>query len=203
MRRFIVLLFLAAFATQAAQAQIYAKMNALYLPLGVINPQVEMALTPHSSFQTEMVFSPWRSISYKGQSHPMLVGVFLNEYKYYFKQVNSGWYACANGGLMAFRMSKPTFEGGKLGFKEQYGKGWGLQLAVGGGWQHQFAERWLVDCFFTFGWYHSMYSEYSKDGEINMDPGHLYEPKHPDPWNGSSEWLPNKIGVSIGYRIFK
>lgn len=40
------------------------------------------------------------------------------------------------------------------------------------------------------------------DGKIDMDPGHQVEPKYPDPFNGSSEWYPNKIGLSIGYRIF-
>ena len=49
----------------------------------------------------------------------------------------------------------------------------------------------------------SHYNGYSFDGEIYMHPHRPVQPEHPDPFNGSSEWYPNKIGVSIGYRIFK
>lgn len=34
-----------------------------------------------------------------------------------------------------------------------------------------------------------------------MNPHRPVPPEHPDPWNGSAEWLPNKIGLSIGLLI--
>ncbi len=71
------------------------------------------------------------------------------------------------------------------------------------GYEYQFCERWLVDAFLGWAWMDSHYNGYSFDGEIDMYPHRPVQPKHPDPFNGSSEWYPNKIGVSIGCRIFK
>ena len=80
------------------QAQIYAKLNGLYACVGVINPQVEFRLSDHSAFQTEIVYSPWQSI----KGHPMHFGIFMNEYRYYIKEHNRGFYVGGNVGMMAF-----------------------------------------------------------------------------------------------------
>ena len=63
-------------------------------------------------------------------------------------------------------------------------------------------ERWLLDAFFGWAWMDSHYNGYSFDGKVDMYPHRPVQPENPDPFNGSSEWYPNKIGVSIGYRIF-
>ena len=52
------------------------KINGAYALVGVINPQVEFRLSPHSAFQTEFVYSPWQSIF---GGHPMHFGILLNE----------------------------------------------------------------------------------------------------------------------------
>ena len=48
----------------------------------------------------------------------------------------------------------------------------------------------------------SWYNGYNLDGTVQWHPHRRDEPEHPDPFNGSGEWLPNKIGVSIGLMIF-
>ena len=73
---------------------------------------------------------------------------------------------------------------------------------LGIGYSHHFKERWVVDAFFAFDRMWSWYNDYNADGAINLFPRHRVEPKYPDPFNGSAEWLPSKIGVSIGYKIF-
>ena len=111
MKRFGIssLLLLASLLRPAAtDAQIYAKLNGLYALVGVVNPAVEFRLTDHSAFQTEFVYSPWKSINVDGQSKPMHFGIFLNEYRYYFRGYARGWYVGGNAGMMAFRMSKPV-----------------------------------------------------------------------------------------------
>jgi hypothetical protein len=52
---------------------------------------------------------------------------------------------------------------------------------------------------------HSTYNGYSLNGEIDLHPHRpaWKEPSSPDPLNYSAEWLPNKIGLSIGYLIFR
>ena len=205
MKRFGIssLLLLASLLRPAAtDAQIYAKLNGLYALVGVVNPAVEFRLTDHSAFQTEFVYSPWKSINVDGQSKPMHFGIFLNEYRYYFRGYARGWYVGGNAGMMAFRMSKPYIENWRLKFENRYCKGYGMMIGLCVGYEHQFGERWLLDAFFGWAWMDSHYNGYSFDGKVDMYPHRPVQPENPDPFNGSSEWYPNKLGVSIGYRIF-
>ena len=137
-------------SAQRSEAQTYVKLNGLYALVGVINPAVEFRLSPHSTFQSEFVCSPWKSIEHNGAHKPMIFGIFMNEYRRYFKRHNTGWYIGANAGMMAFKMSKPTFAGGKLGLQDRYSKGYGLMFGVCGGYEYRFADRWLLDVY--FGW---------------------------------------------------
>lgn len=47
----------------------------------------------------------------------------------------------------------------------------------------------------------SHYNGYSFDGQVDMYPTAPYNP-NTRPVQRLFEWYPNKIGVSIGYRIF-
>ncbi|MDY5396633.1 DUF3575 domain-containing protein [Alistipes sp.] len=197
-RTLLLLLLLPALRMPAAAAQGYVKLNALYALAGVVNPAVEFAISPKSTLQTDIVVSPWKSI---GDKH-MLFAIFMGEYRRYFKAHNEGWYLGANLGMMAFDMSKPYIENWALKFEQRYSKGYGMMIGLCVGWERRFGERWLVDAFLGWAFMDSHYNGYSLAGEIDMHPHRPVEPKYPDPFNGSSEWYPNKIGVSIGYRIF-
>ena len=181
----------------ATDAQIYAKLNGLYALVGVVNPAVEFRLTDHSAFQTEFVYSPWKSINVDGQSKPMHFGIFLNEYRYYFRGYARGWYVGGNAGMMAFRMSKPYIENWRLKFEDRYCKGYGMMFGLAFGYEYKFKERWLLDAYLGWAYMASWYNGYSLDGQIDMNPHRPVPPEHPDPWNGSAEWLPNKIGLLI------
>lgn len=189
---FVVLLCAGA---NAAKAQIYGKLNALYACVGVINPQVEFRLSKHSAFQTEFVASPWNSIA---NGHHMLFGIFENEYRYYFRSCNNGFYAGIDAGLLFFNMSKPYFRDGKLQLQDRYCKGYGYRLGVSIGYEYRFRERWLLDVFAGFGYTATWYNGYRLDGTLIEHPhGHEW-----DPFNGSAQWMPSKLGLSIGYRLF-
>lgn len=184
-------------AVQPAEAQTYVKLNGLYALVGVVNPSVEFAISPKSTVQTEIVVSPWESI---GGKH-MLFGILMGEYRRYFRAHNDGWYLGANIGMMAFDMSKPYMDGWSLKLEDRYSKGYGFMVGICAGYEWQFSERWVLDAFLGWSWMSSFYNGYSLDGKIDMEPHRPVPPKYPDPFNGSSEWYPNKIGVSIGYRI--
>ena len=126
----------------------------------------------------------------------------MGEYRRYFKEHNRGWYLGANIGMQAFDLSKPYIENWKLKFENRYSKGYGFMIGLCVGYEHIFRERWVLDAYLGWSWMSSFYNGYSMDGKIDMDPGHQVKPQYPDPFNGSSEWYPNKIGLSIGYRIF-
>lgn len=187
---------------QTVSAQIYVKLNGLYALAGVINPAVEFTLSPKSTFQTEIVYSPWQYVRDRGVNKPMHFAIFMNEYRRYFKKHNSGWYLGANMGMQGFKMSKPIIENGALHLENRYSKGYGIMLGICGGYEHRFAERWLVDAYVGWSYMLSWYNGYDLDGTIQMHPHRPVEPEKPDPFNGSAEFLPNKIGVSIGYLIF-
>ncbi|MCM1151110.1 MAG: DUF3575 domain-containing protein [Alistipes sp.] len=195
-----LLLLLASFVgTRESSAQGYVKLNGLYALAGVINPAVEFAVSPRSTIQTEIVVSPWKSIRGKH----MTFGILMGEYRYYFREHNRGWYVGGNLGMMAFDMSKPYMDGFRLRFENRYCKGYGMMIGACAGYEYRFCERWLVDAFLGWAWMTSFYNGYSMAGEIDMNPHRPVQPRYPDPFNGSSEWYPNKIGVSIGYRILK
>lgn len=201
MKRLIsaLVLVLLVLSVQNARAQIYGKLNLLYATVGVINPQVEFRVSPHSSVELDLTYSPWQSIN----NNHLHFGLFQTEYRYYFKSANNGWYLSGNLGMIGFDMNKPKlFSGGLISFKEGYSKGFGIMLGIGFGYEYQFRERWLLDVYFAFDFMQSWYNGYNSDGTIIMVPyGHEHY-VHPDPFNGSSEWIPTKFGLSIGYRLF-
>ena len=89
--------------SQFPASGITLKLNGTYAVVGVINPQVEFRLSPHSAFQTEIVYSPWRSID----GYHMHFGIFLNEYRYYSSERTKGLYVGSHAGMMTCDMSKP------------------------------------------------------------------------------------------------
>lgn len=188
-----------------SQAQIYAKLNALYAVVGVVNPQLEFVVGPHSSISIDPMFSPYKSIKWgdRNDIHAQF-GILQAEYRFYIKREARGFYVSANAGMQAFDMTRPyLFQGGKfISFEVGFGRGFGLMAGIGIGYTHTFKERWVVDAFFAFDRMWNWYNDYLANGEINLFPRHQKEPKYPDPFNGSAEWLPSKIGVSIGYKIF-
>lgn len=201
MKRSLAILFaVVALSVPSAVGQIYAKLNALYALGGVINPQIEAAIAPHSTLAVDATFSPWRSI---GGRH-LFFGMFNGEYRYYFNSATNGFYAAFNAGGMGFDIHKPQlFKSGKfLSMPDKYGKGFGLIVGLCAGYQYHFAERWSVDAFVGVGFLRSWYNGYNNDGTIVMHPQGHEDYLHPDPFNGSSEIMPFKAGVSIGYRIF-
>ena len=197
----LLILFALSLPTQRLDAQIYAKLNGLYALVGVINPAVEFTVSPKSTFQTEIVFSPWKYVNDHGVDKQMKFGILMTEYRRYFKQHNRGWYLGANMGMMGFKMSKPQFSDGWF-LENRYSKGYGMMIGICGGFEYQFADRWLLDAYFGWSYMLSWYNGYSLDGTIDLYPHRPVQPEKPDPFNGSHEWLPNKIGVSIGFMIF-
>lgn len=185
--------------TTTSTAQTYVKLNGLYAIGGVVNPQVEFGISPHSTFQTEIVYSPWQSI----KGYPMHFGIFQNEYRYYIREHNQGLYVAGNAAMKAFHMSKPTILNGRLGIQNRYCKGWGVMFGVGIGYERRFAERWLLDVYASFGFSHCWYNGYSMDGVIDMYPHRPEDkqPSSPDPYNKSAQWIPTKVGISIGLLI--
>lgn len=200
LRHLVLVALFAIVASASASAQGYAKLNGIYALGGVVNPQLEFRLSPHSALQTEVVYSPWRSIN----DHHMHFGIFMNEYRYYLRSANDGLYVGAHAGMVLFDMSKPQFADGRIVLQDRYSKGYGVVAGVVVGYEWRFAKRWLLDAYVGFGYMHSNYNGYSLDGVIDMHPSRPADkqPSSPDPFNSSAEWLPTKIGLSVGILLW-
>lgn len=196
-----------------ANAQIYVKLNGVYALAGVVNPAVEIPLSRRSTFQSEIVYSPWESVTIKNISGPMKFGIFMNEYRRYFKERNNGWYLAGNAGVSVYNLTKPTLRHG-IRLTPKSSKGYGFIFGIAGGYEWRFKEKWLIDIFFGWSFMSNFYNGYSlidglveggkvyNKGELILTPQGHEDYKHPDPFNGSAEWMPNKGGISIGLIIF-
>lgn len=184
----------------AAHSQIYAKLNALYACAGIINPQLEFIVGPHSSVVIDPTYSPWKSVDGKHLNFAIL----QNEYRFYIKREAHGFYVSGHVGIQLFDLTRPfLFQNGKfLTWEQGFGRGFGAMVGIGIGYTHTFKERWVLDAYFAFDRMWSWYNDYDAKGQVNMYPAHQKEPPFPDPFNGSAEWLPSKIGLAIGYKIF-
>ena len=83
----IVFAFMLMAVPMVSQAQIYAKLNALYAVAGVINPQLEFVVGPHSSVSIDPMFSPYKTIKWGDRNDiHALFGILQTEYRYYIKR---------------------------------------------------------------------------------------------------------------------
>lgn len=195
----ISILVLALFICPKLSAQTYVKMNALYATVGVINPQLESVISPHSSLSLDITFSPWR----RWNGNHSQFGIFMGEYRYYFREATCGWFVGANAAMIVFDLNRPQFwAGGRfISRQRDYGKGFSIAAGISAGWSRHISDRWLFDVAFAFDRVSSWYNRYEKDGDIIMHPqGHEHYVK-PDPFNGSLEDIPIKFAVSFGYKI--
>jgi hypothetical protein len=106
--------------------------------------------------------------------------------------------------MLACDLNKPQFcvDGRFISRQKEYGKGFGVGFGLGAGWSHWLSEKWVLDISFAFDKIYSWYNRYGRNGDIVMVPKGHENYKKPDPFNGSVEEFPIKLGVSFGYRIF-
>ena len=185
-----------------AAGQIYGKLNSIFALAGVINPQVEITLSDKMTFQAEIIFSPWKHISWKENDYPMLFFMASNDIRWFFRAPADGWYVGCNYGAQGFNMTKPEIFNKNIQFADHWGKGWGINTGVMVGWQRSLGQRWLLDAYLSFGYQISWYNSYRFDSGIELYPQGHSPDVPPDPWNASAEWGPNKAGVSFGYLLF-
>jgi len=162
-------------------AQTYLKWNGLYFAAGVINTSIETKLSDKLSFNTDAVFSPWKSIN----GNPFLIGQLIPEVRYYPRGTFNGFYMGAYAGGHMFKLTKWNYIN-----RGKYQKGWGYSLGLSLGYEIRINNRWMMDVYAGYGYQHSEYKGYmNHTGEQYIG------------WNGSGEWIPYKIGVAFAYKL--
>jgi hypothetical protein len=188
MRRILLLLII--MASASAYGQTYIKLNAPLVFAKAFNPSIETRISNKWTFEFDMLMTFRNETNDKG---PFRILMLQPEGRYYFKEVNKGFFVGINTGYAMFRMTKPHWI-----FKEDYDAshiyqmGWSVQAGFTIGYEMKIKDRWLIDVFFGGGRQWSIYEAfYYPDGGRYVG------------YNGSAEYLPYKGGVNISYRLGK
>ena len=153
-------------------SQTYVKVNALTTLLTIPNVGIETSIGKKSTFQLDILGSPWKSIDGK----PQQFYIVIPEYRYHFKEKYNGFYAGAHIGGTVFNFQKWNYLN-----TDKYEKGFGYVIGATIGYQKKINDRFMLDCFLgggnQQGFYHGYY----------LSTGERYETAKN--WNKSGEWL--------------
>ena len=218
--RIIIAVLMVSFCSSASYGQTELKINGAYALVGVINPSVEIPLSQRISYNAEVLYSPWQSVKLGGHSRPEHFLQIINTARFYFKKHEGGalrgwWGGVDIGALLMIKVSRPYIlnDGKIFRWNNSYQRGMGILSGVSIGYKWNFGKRITLDVFaggtFVTGWYnaYTLYDEFDSEGnqiawkdKIEMNPQRPNQPEHPDPWNGSSHWIP-RFGVMVGYKF--
>lgn len=195
----------ASFFCSKAHAQTEIKVNAPFVPMGMINIAAEKALNNKFSVQAEGFISPWKSFA--GKNLQIYMGTL--EGRYYFKDVMKGWYVGAYGSIAAYNLQKWNYfqakpvlnedgspqllADGSVRVTERYQKGLAFVIGVSGGYHFTINEKVGLDLYAGIGTSQSLYRGYLKDNNERYD-GSLK-------WNKSGEIIPTRGGLMLTYKI--
>lgn len=166
---------------QVGEAQTRLKANMLYWGVGITNASVETKLAKHWTFNGELVYSPWKSVD--GNHFEFLQ--IIPEARYYVKSAFDGFYIGGYGSFQVFNMTKWNYWN-----LNKYQKGRGFSLGLNIGYAYSINARWGIDLYIGGGWQNSQYKGY------DTQTHEMYRG-----WNGSGEWMPYRLGVTLTYQL--
>lgn len=179
------LLFLGLFSAQN-EKKLYAKGNALLMPIAVVNLGLEYQLGEQYTIQADGFISPWKSFA---GNHAQIYMAHL-EGRYYFNKAFNKWYVGVNSGFGVYDITKWNYIG-----TEKFQRGYTLMFGAAVGYQWQWKERWNIDVFLRGGTSQGFYHGYE-----NVPPNWVrYDGA--EGWNRSGEWLPYGGGIMIAYKL--
>lgn len=187
-------IFLALFITggvfanaQTNEHRLYGKVNALFLPVGMLNAGLEYQLSPKITLEADGFMSPWKSFA---GNHAQVYMAHL-EGRYYFNEAFKHWYVGANTGFGVFDLTKWNYRG-----SDKFQRGFTFMLGATVGYQFQINDKLNLDVFVGGGTAQSSYHGYESvppDGFVRYDKA--------KEWNKSGEIVPYRIGVMLSYKL--
>lgn len=197
--------FVATFLFLKVNAQTEIKVNAPFLPFGIINLAGEKSLNNKFSLQAEAFISPWKSFS--GKNLQIYMGTL--EGRYYFKEMMKGWYVGVYGSIAAYNLQKWNYlnaervlnedgspqllADGSLRITERYQKGLSFIIGMSGGYHFIINEKLGLDVYAGIGISQSIYKGYYKDNNERYDVA--------EEWNKSGEIIPTRGGLMLTYKF--
>ncbi len=160
------------------------KVNALTLPIGILNAGLETPISNHFTLNGDILISPWKS--FKGNHLQIYMGNL--EARYYLKEKMNGLYIGPNLGLAFFDLQKWNYWN-----TNKYQRGLAVMFGATLGYQYKINDRLSLDGFITGGNQQGNYKGYLKDPSIRYDSA--------EGFNKSGEWLVYKLGISLTYKF--
>jgi len=199
----MILVFFSFFLKINAQTEI--KINAPFIPVGMLNVAIEKSLNKKISLQAEAFVSPWKSFA--GKNLQIYMGTV--EGRYYFKEMMKGWHIGLYGSVAAYNIQKWNYfkasavlnedgsaqllPDGSVRVSERYQKGLALIIGVSGGYHFTINEKFGIDVYAGVGTTQSIYRGYLKDNNERYDGA--------EKWNKSGELIPTRGGVMLTYKL--
>lgn len=193
------------FFVLSIKAQTELKINAPFLPIGIVNVAVEKSLSKKISLQAEAFVSPWKSFA--GKNLQIYMGTL--EGRYYFKEMMKGWHVGIYGSLAAYNLQKWNYlkeaavfnedgspqilPDGTVRVTERYQKGLALVIGISGGYHFIINDKLGLDVYAGIGTSQSLYKGYLKDTNERYDGS--------GKWNKSGEVIPTRGGLMLTYRL--
>lgn len=168
--------------------QIFIKVNALFLPVGVLNAGLEYQVSKKMTFQGDVFISPWKS--FMGNHAQFYIGML--ETRYYFKESFQKWYVGANIGGTVFDVQKWNYINSNL-----FQRGFAFLAGATLGYQMNINDKWKLDFYIGGGTSQGFYHGYDE-----ADPENIviyYDETRK--WNRSGELLPYRGGLMISYKL--
>lgn len=208
MKKFLILTAIIGFSTVKSQVaevespkKLYAKGNALFLPIGIVNAGLEYQLSVKWTLQGDIFISPWKSFAGK-YAQAYMIGF---DGRYYFKEAFKHWYVAANISAARFKLQKYNYwsnvpyqydeDAPVYNSADLYQDGFSFFLGATVGYQFQVNDRWNLDLYLGGGTAQSYYKGFHKTLGVRYDTDPTRE------YNQSGEWIPYRGGLMISYRL--
>ncbi|ANF53195.1 hypothetical protein A0O34_14910 [Chryseobacterium glaciei] len=182
-----------------SEKSVYVKVNAPFLPIGILNAGLEHQISKKYTVQADVFISPWKSFA----GHELQNYSVSLEGRYYFNEAFKHWYIGANIAASAFTLQKWSYwsdgefinehNGDLLVYSNLYQKGYSIALGITGGYQFQLSDRWNMDIYATVGTSQGFYKGYDRTTGKRYDVAEKY--------NKSGEILPYRGGIMISYKL--
>ena len=168
-------------------SQTHVKLNAPTTIIGIPGLGIELPISKKFTFQLDVTTSFWNSVSNKYDKRPYVFNQIFPEVRYYFKDLNDGFYLGAHVGSGMFKLSKNSL----YASSNNYQYGYIIFTGITGGFQKKFKERWLLDFFVGGGWSKATYEGFNRKTGIRYDILTII--------NYSAQWIPYRGGIMLGY----
>jgi hypothetical protein len=185
-------------AMEKTEKGLRVKVNALFIPVGMLNAGVEYQLSKKITMQNDIFISPWKSFAgHEAQYYSTSV-----EGRYYFDEAFKHFFVGVNISAAKFVLQKWNYwndnvytndKGETYVSSNLYQKGHSILFGLTAGYNFMLSERWNLELYATAGTSQDYYKGFDRTNGRRYDSATGY--------NKSGEVLPYRGGLMVTYKI--